>query len=61
MKVLLFNGSPRKEGCTFTALTEIANTLKEEGIESEIYQLENHSELSSGVFRQGVAFSHHSG
>lgn len=28
---------------------------------SEIYHLENHSELSSGVFRQGVAFSHHSG
>lgn len=40
MKVLLFNGSPRKEGCTFTALTEIAKTLKEEGIESEIYQLD---------------------
>ncbi|MBR1680766.1 flavodoxin family protein [bacterium] len=39
MKVLLFNGSPHKEGCTFTALTEIANTLKEERIESEIYQI----------------------
>lgn len=41
MKVLLFNGSPRKEGCTYTALMEIANTLKEEGIEAEIYQLDN--------------------
>ena len=41
MKVLLFNGSPHKEGCTFTALAEIANTLKEEGIESEIFHVGN--------------------
>lgn len=39
MKVLLFNGSPHKDGCTYTALQEIAKTLKEEGIESEIYQI----------------------
>ena len=39
MKVLLFNGSPHKNGCTYVALEEIAKTLKEEGIESEIYQL----------------------
>ena len=39
MKVLLFNGSPHKEGCTYTALQEIAKTLKEEGIDSEIYQI----------------------
>ena len=39
MKVLLFNGSPNKEGCTFTALKEIEKTLKEEGIESYIYQV----------------------
>ena len=32
MKVLLFNGSPRGEMCTYTALTEIAKTLNEEGI-----------------------------
>lgn len=37
LKVLLFNGSPNKEGCTYTALKEIANTLKEEGIDSLIY------------------------
>ena len=36
MKVLLINGSPHKEGCTFTALSEIAKTLAEEGVESEI-------------------------
>ena len=39
MKVLLFNGSPHKQGCTYTALCEIQNTLKEEGIDSEIYQI----------------------
>ena len=39
MKVLLFNGSPHKNGCTYTALEEISKTLTEEGIESEIYQV----------------------
>ncbi len=39
MKVLLFNGSPHKNGCTNTALEEIAKTLKDEGIDSEIYQI----------------------
>jgi len=39
MHVLLLNGSPNAEGCTFTALSEIAATLKEEGITSEIFQL----------------------
>ena len=39
MKVLLLNGSPHKEGCTYTALCEIEKTLKEEGIDSEIYQI----------------------
>lgn len=38
MKVLLLNGSPRKAGCTFTALTEVANTLNEQEIETEIFQ-----------------------
>ena len=39
MKVLLVNGSPHKNGCTNTALEEIAKTLKEEGIDSEIYHI----------------------
>lgn len=39
MKVLLFNGSPHKDGCTFTVLNEIQKTLKEEGINSKIYQI----------------------
>lgn len=36
MKVLLINGSPRREGNTFLALSEIAKVLEEEGIDSEI-------------------------
>lgn len=39
MNVLLFNGSPHKTGCTYTALTQISNTLAEEGIASEIIQI----------------------
>ena len=36
MKVLLVNGSPHEKGCTFTALTEVANTLNAEGVETEL-------------------------
>ena len=41
MKVLLVNGSPHKEGCTYTALKEVANTLEECGIETEIFWIGN--------------------
>ena len=42
MKVLLVNGSsPHKEGCGFTALSEIARTLKTEGVESDIFWIGN--------------------
>ncbi len=37
MKVLLVNGSPNKYGCTYTALTEVAKTLNEADIETEIF------------------------
>ena len=39
MKVLLFNGSPHAEGCTYTALCEIANTLHKHSIETELVQI----------------------
>ena len=39
LKVLLINGSPNKSGCTFTALSEVAKTLNEENIESEIFHI----------------------
>ena len=37
-KVLLINGSPHSNGCTYTALLEVANELNKEGIETEILQ-----------------------
>lgn len=36
MKALLVNGSPHPRGCTYTALTELKNTLEAEGIEVEL-------------------------
>ena len=39
MKVLLINGSPRPKGCTYTALNEVAKTLEQEDIETEIIQV----------------------
>lgn len=39
MKVLLINGSPHKEGCTYTALKEIADTLEKEQIQTEIFHI----------------------
>jgi multimeric flavodoxin WrbA len=36
MKILLINGSPKSEGNTFIALSEVAKTLEAEGIETEI-------------------------
>ncbi len=38
-KVLLVNGSSNENGCTFTALSEVAMQLQKEGIETEIFQL----------------------
>ena len=37
MKVLMVNGSPHKEGCTYTALKEVASALEQEGIETDIF------------------------
>lgn len=41
MKVLMINGSPREDGNTARALKEVADTLKAEGVESEIVWLGN--------------------
>lgn len=41
MKVILVNGSPHKQGCTYTALSEIATTLQGEGIDTEIFWVGN--------------------
>ena len=39
MKVLLINGSPHENGCTYTALNEVAKTLETEGIETQIFHI----------------------
>ena len=39
MKVLLVNGSPNEKGCTYTALNEVAKTLKEEGIGADFFHI----------------------
>jgi len=41
MKVLLINGSPHANGCTFTALSEVAKELNNASIETEIFQVGN--------------------
>lgn len=41
MNVLLINGSPNRNGCTYTALKEVADTLNKEGIDTEIIQVGN--------------------
>jgi multimeric flavodoxin WrbA len=38
MKVILINGSPRSNGCTYTALSVVAAELEKERIETEIIQ-----------------------
>ena len=37
MKVLLVNGGPHQNGCVNTALEEVAKTLNQEGVDTEIF------------------------
>ena len=41
VKVLLINGSPHTEGCTYTALSEVAAQLQKHEIETEIFWIGN--------------------
>ena len=41
MRVLLINGSPHQKGCTYTALSEVASVLNEEGIDTDFYWIGN--------------------
>ena len=41
MKVLLVNGSSNLKDCTYTALSEVAGVLEQNGIETEFVQLGN--------------------
>ncbi len=39
MKILMVNGSPHENGCTYTALKEMAKVFEREGVEYEILQI----------------------
>ena len=39
MKILLIYGSPHKNGCTYTALSEVAKALNNNSVESEIFHI----------------------
>lgn len=54
MKVLLVNGSPHKEGCTYTALNEVAKALNGEGVETEFI---NVGQTKGGCMGCGYCFS----
>ena len=41
MHVLLINGSPHREGCTYTALSQVAAQLEKRGVSSEIFCIGN--------------------
>ena len=41
MNVLLINGSPHKDGCVFTAISEVAGALNRNGVDSEIFWIGN--------------------
>ena len=38
-KILLINGSPHKEGCTYTALCEVAEALEKNDVETQLVQI----------------------
>ena len=41
MKILLVNGSPHKEGCTYTALAEVGAALNQSGIDTDVFWIGN--------------------
>ena len=41
MKVLLINGSPHREGCTYTALCEVSSSLNQNGIDTDVFWIGN--------------------
>ena len=48
MKVLLINGSPHAQGCTYTALSVVADELQKNGVETEIVHV-GHKDIRSCI------------
>ena len=58
MRVLLVNGSPRRDGCTYTALREVAGALEKNGVETEMFHIGTgpvHGCLNCGKCKPGGA------
>ena len=55
MQVLLVNGSSHPKGCTNAALEEIARSLAEEDIDSEIFFIGNKQILEAGSHEELMA------
>ena len=53
--VLLINGSPKAVGCTFTALSEVADTLEKEGLETKIVQATMDKEEIDRIAEEAVS------
>lgn len=51
MKVILINGSPHRDGSTYTALCEIAQSLQDNGVEAEIVHIGTEVSGCLGCFR----------
>lgn len=56
MKVLLVNGSPHPNGCTYTALAEMAAVLEQNGVQTEFFQIGN--KPVSGCIACGACAKH---
>ena len=54
MKVVAFNGSPRKDGNTFCLLNHVLTVLKSEGIETELVQLGGNLVPGSCYWNMGI-------
>ncbi len=55
MKVLILNGSPHKDGCTATALAEVAKEIEAAGVQTETIWLGNQTQggcMACGYCRQ---------
>ena len=63
MKVLMLNGSAKKEGNTYQSLLEVGKELERQGIEYEIFQIGSQPvrEADGFVFGTPVYYAHPSG
>lgn len=55
MRVILINGSPRENGCTYTALREVASSFEKNGIEYEILQASLDKSIINGIAEKVIS------